>query len=107
MNGKIYTYVGFSIRSGKVKLGVNAVSFYKGKIPLMILCDTATENTKKEVLSLSKRFGSKVLLTKVDTVEDLTNKPFCKLCAVLDENLAQAILDNVDENFQILGGYKS
>lgn len=102
MNGKIYTYIGFSIRARKILLGVNAISFCKRKIPLMILCGTASENTKKEALSLAKKFGSKLLLSTVDTVEDLTNKPFCKLCAVLDESLARAIIDNIDENFRFL-----
>lgn len=102
MNNKIFTYVGFAIRSGKVKLGVNAIASCRGKIPLMILCDTASENTKKDARSLARKFGAKLILSKETTVETLTNKPLCKLCAVLDESLANAIENNVDDNFLFL-----
>ena len=94
--------MGFAIRSGKAKLGVGAIEFTKGRIPLMLLCDSAGENTKKEARSLSKRRGSKLLLVRNCTVEQLTNKPNCKLAAVLDENLANAILSVNDDDFVIL-----
>ena len=102
MNSKIYTYLGFAIKSGKAKLGVGAIEFTKGRIPLMLLCDTASDNTKKDALALSKRHGAKLLLVKNVTLEALTNKKNCRLAAVLDESLASAILSVNDDNFVIL-----
>lgn len=100
MNSKIFTYVGFSKRSGKIRLGVNAVAFYKGRIPLMIVCGTASDNTKKDAAKLAKKHGAKLLVSLSDKVEDLASKPNCKLIAVLDDNLAKAIIDNIDDNFR-------
>lgn len=102
MNGKIYTYLGFAIKMGRAKLGVGAVEFTKGKIPLMLLCSTASENTQKDAHSLARRHGSTLILVKSPTLEELTNKKNCKLAAVLDESLANAIKTNVDDNFLFL-----
>ena len=102
MNTKIYTYIGFAIKSGKAKLGVGAIEFTKGKIPLMLLCDTASENTKKDAKGLARKHLSKLILVKNTTVEELTNKAHCKLAGVLDESLSNAIIDNLDDNYVLL-----
>lgn len=39
-SGKIATYIGFARRARKVKVGVNAISTVKGRIPLMLVCAT-------------------------------------------------------------------
>lgn len=104
MRDKIYTYIGFAVKAGKVRLGVNAIGTIKNTIPLMLLCDTASENTKKDAVKLAKKYGSKIVVSKEDKLEDLFYKENCKLAAVLDESLAKAILDNLNEKFVQFGG---
>lgn len=104
MKDKIHTYIGFAVRSGKVKLGVNAIRTVKGKIPLLILCSSASENTKKEAVKLGKKYDSSVVLSKNEKLEDVFSKENCKLAAILDVSLANAIIDNLDENFVQFGG---
>lgn len=101
---KIYTYIGFAIRSGKIRIGVNAIQTLKGNIPLLLLCNTASNNTVKDAQKLAKKFNSKIVLSKVDKLEDIFYKENCKVVAILDQSLATAILDNINEKFAQFGG---
>ena len=96
INGTVFSYLGFAKKAGKLKAGVNAISTLRGAIPLMILCDSASDNTKKEAAALSKKHGSKLYLSKEVTVEKLVNKENCKLVAVLDDSLAKAIINAIN-----------
>lgn len=104
MNDKIHTYIGFAVKSGKVRLGVNAIYTLKGSIPLLLLCDSASENTKKEAKKIAKKYNSVMVLVKNEKLEDIFYKENCKLAAILDQSLAKAILDNLNENFEQFGG---
>ena len=112
---KIFSYLGFAKKAGKMKAGVNAVATLKGRVPLIVLCDSASENTKKDALSLAKKYRSALVLSVGYTVEELINKENCKvvavtdgpmspLCevadaclAVTDESLANAIINTVKQ----------
>ncbi len=104
MQDKIYTYIGFAIKAGKVRTGVNAITTLKGDIPLLLLCGSASDNTKKDVLKLAKKHNSVIVTSLSDKLEDIFRKDNCKLAAILDASLAKAILDNLNEKFVQFGG---
>ena len=88
--GNIKTYLGFARRAGKLTLGVNAVSTLKGGVYLLVADDSASENTKKEIEKLVKKLSVPIVWTiGLDT---LVGKEFCKLAAVCEPHLAEAIL---------------
>ena len=96
---KILTFIGFALRARKVRCGVNAISTIKKKVKLLILCQTASENTFKDALSLSKKLSAELVISKKYKVEDLVYKECCKLIAVEDNSLSDAILQNLDDDF--------
>ncbi len=104
MKDKIHTYIGFAQKAGKFRLGVNAIYTLKGIVPLLLLCDSASENTKKEAKKIAKKYNSAIVLVKNEKLEDIFYKENCKLAAILDQSLANAILDNLNENFEQFGG---
>ncbi len=87
---KLKTYLGFARRAGKLALGVNAAAACKGGVYLLVADGSASENTKKEIGKLAKRFSCPVLVT--EDLETLTGKECCKLAAVREENLARAMI---------------
>ncbi len=87
---KIKTYLGFARKAGKLVLGVNAAKCVRGRVYLLVADESASPNTKKEIESLKKRFGCPLIET--DGLEELTGKPLCRLAAVREEHLAQAVL---------------
>lgn len=104
MQDKIYTYIGFAIKAGKVRIGVNSVLTQKGSIPLLLLCASASENTKKDAFKIAKKYNSVIVMSVADKLEDIFRKDNCKLAAILDVSLAHAILDNLNEKFVQFGG---
>ena len=96
------TYIGFSIKSGKSKIGTNAVATLK-TAELMIVCKTASENTVKESKKLARRLDCKLLMTKETSLEDYTFKPNAKVMAICDKSLAKAILEHSEKEFVEVG----
>ena len=96
---KILTFIGFALRARKVRCGVNAVTSIKKKVKLLILCQTASENTFKDAVSLAKKLSAKLVISKKYKIEELVFKEHCKLIAIEDNSLAIAILQNLDDDF--------
>lgn len=103
---KIFTYIGFAKRSKNLTLGVNSVKSLKSKVYLLLLCSTATDNTKKEALSLANNFCCDIIESERYSLAELTLKENCKLAAVCDKNLATAIIENINDDFKVLSGGK-
>ena len=89
---KLNTFIGFSIKARKAKLGVNAVKTLK-RAEILILCSSASENTYKEAISLSKKLNAKLYVLNEIKLEDIVFKENCKLMAVVDKNLSKAITE--------------
>lgn len=96
---KVLSYLGFALKSRKIKRGVNTICTLKGKVKVLIICQTASENTFKDAISLSKKLCAQLIVSKTYKVEDLVHKEKCKLIAVEDDSLATAILQNLDDDF--------
>ena len=92
---KIRAYLGFALRAGKLALGINAVQATKGKIFLLVADEGASPNSKKQIEQIHTRFGCPILW--VEDLEGLTGKPFCKLAAMREENLARAVMSEAEK----------
>ncbi len=99
---KAQTFIGFAIRTGRFKIGVNAVYTLK-KASLMIVCKSASENTKKESLKLARRLVCPLLETVNYSLSELTFRENAKVMAITDKDLAKAIIDNSEKDFIALG----
>ena len=99
---KAETYLGFARKSGNLRSGVNAIATLK-KVHLLIVCETASENTVKEAAKLAARFNCPLMKTGVPA-EKIAGKENCKLLAVTDGNLAKAITECSDDNFTFISG---
>ncbi|MBQ7373568.1 MAG: hypothetical protein IJW64_03295 [Clostridia bacterium] len=100
-NNKIFSYVGFAKRALKLKAGTNAIKTLKKDVYLMIACQTASPNALKEAIKLSEKFGCPLFVTSGFTVESLINKENCKLVAILEPELAKAIIKNSGEDLKL------
>ena len=103
-NNKIYTYVGFARRAGKFKAGLNAIKTVKKGVELLLLCHSASPNAIKEAEKLSERFFCPLYVAKTFTIEDMMDKENCKLVAILDAELAKAIISNAGEDLEEISG---
>ena len=85
---KIETFLGFARRAGKLTLGVHAAGTLR-RAELLVADESVAPNNRKEIEKLQKKFGCELIF--VQNLEGMTNKAQCKLAAVRDKNLAEAI----------------
>lgn len=83
-------------------MGSNSVGLLK-KAFLVIVCDSASEGTKKLAQSYAKKFNCELMISKL-LLEDITRKVNCKIVAITNVDLATAIIANQDDNFSISSG---
>ncbi len=95
---KAQTFIGFAMRTGKFRIGTNAAATLK-RAELVIVCKSASDNTKKEADKLAKKFHCPILETKEITLEELTHRENAKVMAIADKSLSLAVLSNSDEDF--------
>ena len=98
---KIESYIGFSIRAGKCTFGLNSVQTLK-KAKVIIVCKSASDNTKKEGKKIANKLKAKLFFTSACLLDDYTHRENCKIIAIGEPSLAKAIEKNC-ENELIAG----
>lgn len=96
---KAESYIGFCRKAGKLTCGANAIEVQKKGIYLLLLCQSASDNTKKNAQRLAMKFGCALLVSEGKRLEQLVGKENCKLAAVRDEGLAKALLSCAEDEF--------
>ncbi len=100
VKSKIETYIGFLVRSRKITLGSGAISTLHGGVYLIILDGASAKNSQKLALKFKNRFSCPLVVCSLG-FEKAVNKEGCKIAAVRDLNLANAILNNLDDNYRL------
>ena len=94
---KAETYIGFAIRKGSYKIGVNAINTIK-KAQLLIICSSAGEDTQNKSKKFARKWGCKILQIK-KPLKEVVFRENAKLMAITDKVLAEAILENINNEF--------
>lgn len=100
IKSKTETFLGFCVKSRKIALGVNAIQLLNKGVYLIVVCYTATENGKKAAVKLKNKFNCPLIVCK-SGLENILHKQGVKTVAIKDKNLADAIINNLDDNFQL------
>lgn len=98
---KAETFIGFAVRSGKFRTGMNSVQTLK-KAFLMIVCKSASENSLKEAKKTAAKFGCPLLKTESKLLEDAVHKENVKVMAITDRALAKAVLVHYGTDFTVV-----
>ena len=95
---KAQTFIGFAMRTGKFRIGANAAAPLK-RAYLVIVCGTASDNTKKEAEKLARKFHCPIIEPIDKTLEEITHRENAKVMAIADKELSNAILSNSEKEF--------
>ena len=92
MNPKVSAYIGFSVRKGSVVFGLDTIETYRKKVHLILCSDQLAENSYKRAAAEAQKRNCAVA-----TIEGLeeTLKRNCKVLAICDKQLAEAIKENL------------
>ncbi len=97
---KAQTFLGFAIKTGNFRIGLNAIQTLK-KMSLVIICKTTAENSVKKAMQIAKKHHAKVLITQEKTLSELTHRENAKIMAITDVALSKAIIENNEQDFKI------
>lgn len=94
---KIITYIGFAIKSRKIKYGVDDILKLK-KASLILVSEALTSSGMNKINNYVNRTKTDMILLKVDEFSEIISSPSIKVAAILDDNLAEAIKKNLTNN---------
>ena len=100
---KVNSYIGFCKRARKITLGSGAIDALKSGVYLLILDGKAANNSMRYALKFKNRFNCPLMICN-GNFEEITEKPLCRLVAIRDRSLAEAILQSGDANYELYAG---
>lgn len=100
---KAETFIGFCIKARKISFGSGAIDTLKNGVYALIVSGDAADNTKKLAVKYSKRFNCPLIFCKAD-FEKIVNRAGCKIVALRDRQLAKAVLENLDNDYELYAG---
>lgn len=89
--GNIGSYIGFAVKSGKILYGIDNITLSRKRKYVMVICRSASENLVDKATAYSEKNGVPLITAELP-LEELVNKSNCKLIAILDANLAKAVI---------------
>ncbi len=97
---KVQSYIGFCKRARKITLGSSAIGTLKGGVYLLLLDKKAAKNSLRYALKYKRKFGCPLLVCGED-FEELVGKSSCRLAAIQEKNLAEAILNSGESGYEL------
>lgn len=99
---KVETFIGFAVKKRAVVTGSDGVSRLKRAFVLLV-CRSGSQNAKKQAINAGARLKCPLIECAIP-LEDILGKQNCKIAAITDKALADAILNNLNENFSVVSG---
>ena len=98
---RVHGMLGLAMKAGKVVIGTEQVIAYlqKGKLKLVLLSGTASEGTKKKIISKCEFYNTRLEKVGIDTDElgRLLGKTYTPaVVGITDENFSRAITNLLD-----------
>lgn len=97
---KIEALLGFAVKANKLIYGLDNLELLKKKRYLYIQCHTLSENAKNKIKRLAQEKNVPILETKIN-LEDILHKINCKVVGLSDKQMSEAILQNINNNYQL------
>ncbi len=92
------TFIGFAVKTGRCRIGLNAVETLK-RAEVVIVCKTTAENSKAKAKKLAEKFSCPFLVTVNKTLEEMVHKENAKVMAIYDKKLTKALLGSLEQEF--------
>ena len=93
---KIETYLGFSIRSGKIIFGAEMIERKKKGVYLLVIDGAIGKNSLKSILQAKEKLNCPLYITDEGALAEWVHRPAVKAVAILDNNLAQAMIKSAE-----------
>ena len=98
LQDKISTMLNFAMRARKAVYGTETITESRRKLVILV-CRTLSENSLKKLVKDNQK--TMIIKTKAFDLFDLTHKSG-KAIAVIDKNMADEIIKNINENYEVI-----
>lgn len=92
---KVKTLLGFALRSGKVIFGVDNIISLNKKKHIVITSSDLSENSFRR---LKENISIPILICKYATLQEISYRDNCKVIAITDKQMAEAIKNNFNSD---------
>ena len=92
--GNTESYLGFAVRSGKIIYGIDNIELNRKRKYVIVLGNDASENLHEKASRYSEKFNVPMVCLN-ESLSEMINKPNCKIVALLDANMAKAVIQSV------------
>ncbi|MBR6788787.1 MAG: ribosomal L7Ae/L30e/S12e/Gadd45 family protein [Clostridia bacterium] len=89
---KLKSYLGFAVKSNKLIYGIDNIELSKRKKYVILISVDASENLHKKAKSYAEKYSIPFIKLN-ETLEELIYKNNCKIIALLDKNMADAVIN--------------
>jgi len=95
-NDKVKSLLGFAIKAGKVIFGIDNINASNRRKHLIVVCHSLSEKPMKQLVR--NHSTSYVLKVKYALLEDVIFKANCKVIALTDKQMAEAIINSYNRD---------
>ena len=99
MSDKICSLIGFAVKSGNVVFGLDDIIASKRRKYLIVSDKTLSSRSENGVIEAARKSSANRLISLVRNVEDIVFKTNCKVIAITDKQMANAIASFVTEDY--------
>ena len=97
---KVVSLLGFAIKAGKTVFGTDSIERYRKKKHLIFICNTMSEGSKEKLIRANK--GTPIVVCRDSSLEEITHRQGLKALALTDRQMAEALLNNINESYQLV-----
>lgn len=101
-NSKLFSYIGFSIKSRNIILGGDAILDSKKKVYVILMDNSINNTADKKINNYAKTHGIPIFRLKDGVVAEYSSIAKCKCLALLDSNLAMGAIKELREFSEVM-----
>ncbi len=92
--------LGFAVKAGKVIYGSDSLEDSRKTYYVICMCGSASDNAKKRISRLSEKKHIPVIVSEKE-LQYAVGRLNCKVIGVTDKQMAQAMLNNLSDNYHL------
>ena len=102
MTDKIESLIGFAVKAGKIIYGIDNIETMHKKRFLIVACNSLSERSLNHLKDYAQNKRLPMIRFKNKLLEEAIHKENCKVIAITDKQMSQAIMQYINGNYEVL-----
>lgn len=97
---KIDALLGFAVKAGKIIYGIDTIESTAKRFYSICICHTTADNTKRKTEAVANAKKVPLILSQ-HKLEDVLYRKNCKVIAITDKQMSEAMIAALGENYRL------